>query len=84
MMVVGGTQKAICCINSKCNTMLSLNVVNEKWAGFDTVTLLATKSARFYFPRAWNDGRPWVSWEKLYAMYNEFEKEKSCPIRSVG
>lgn len=53
---------------------------NDHWASFSTFELLATHSDRFYFPRPWNDGKAWISWEGLNNKYQQFVKEKeSCP-----
>jgi hypothetical protein len=35
-----------------------------------------TKLDRFYFPRAWNGGRSWISREGLQKKYDEYKKEK--------
>lgn len=70
---------SVICANPKCGAFdqpLPMVVANQKWAGFPTPTLLQTKSTRFYFPRAWNDGRPWVSREDLSKKYDEYVSEK--------
>lgn len=52
---------------------------NDNWVAFSTFDLLATHSDRFYFPRPWNDGKAWISWEGLNNKYQQFVKEKeSC------
>lgn len=67
------------CRNPKCAQPLELEVTG-KWAAFPTSMLLATHSARFYLPRAWNDYKPWITWGALNEKYNQFQKEKmSCP-----
>ncbi len=35
-----------------------------------------TKLEKFYLPRAWNGGRPWVSRQDLQQKYDEYKKEK--------
>lgn len=73
---------SISCRNPSCvlsDNRLLLKRVNKKWVSFRTDDVLATKSNRYYLPRAWNDGRPWVSWEDLNKKYEEYKKEKtSC------
>jgi hypothetical protein len=67
------------CKNPKCQQRLKPQV-SGRWAAFSTAALLATSSPRFYFPRAWNGYKPWVSREDLIAKYEQFQQEKkSCP-----
>lgn len=60
----------------------------ETWGYVDTKYLLErTKLDAFYFPRAWNEGKPWVSRESLQQKYNAYstEKEKvTCSETAVG
>lgn len=71
------------CKNPACVSFdkpLAMQRRNGRWASFPTFALLATHSERFYFPRAWNDGRVWISWEGLNNKYEQFQKEKkACP-----
>ncbi len=71
------------CHNPSCvvfQRTLQLKRHNGRWASFLTFDLLTTHSDRFYFPRAWNDGQIWISWENLNTKYQQFLKEKkSCP-----
>ena len=56
----------------------------EKWGYADVSYLLEmTKLDRFYFPRAWNEGRPWVSREFLKKKYDEYKTEKEAVTCSV-
>jgi hypothetical protein len=48
----------------------------EQWAAVATVLLLRTELPRFYLPREWNYGKPWVSRETLQQKYDTFLKEK--------
>jgi hypothetical protein len=50
--------------------------MHEQWAAVATVMLLRTTLDRFYLPREWNFGRPWVSHEELQKKYDTFLKEK--------
>lgn len=72
----------ISCKNPSCaphGKPLFLKSKNGKWASFSTFDLLATHSDRFYFPRTWNEGKVWITWEGLNNKYKQFEKEKkSC------
>ena len=73
----------ISCKNPSCaphGKPLFVKSRNGRWASFSTFDLLATHSDRFYFPRAWNDGKVWVTWEGLNEKYQQFQKEKKeCP-----
>lgn len=48
-----------------------------KWASVRVPDLLASNLSRFFLPRPWNGGKPWVSKEELQAKYVQFLKEKS-------
>jgi len=50
------------------------------WAAISVEELLGTQQKRFFLPRPWNDGHPWVTREELekkYAAYKA-EKEEAC------
>jgi hypothetical protein len=50
---------------------------NKKWGYVSTKYLLEeTKLAAFYFPRAWNGGKPWVTRETLQKLYDQYKEEK--------
>lgn len=70
------------CINQKCKAHVLLRVVrvvNEKWAAMNIEEILETGSPRFYLPRAWNEGRSWVSLWDLQQKWEAFKKEReSC------
>lgn len=60
----------------KCHTRFIVTCQQE-WGYVDVEYLLEkTKLEAFYLPRAWNEGRPWVSRESLQKKYNEFNAEK--------
>lgn len=68
------------CVNPKCAKPLEIEEAAGRRMGFSTRLLLDTHSARYYFPRAWNNYKPWVTWEALNEKYEQFKKEKaSCP-----
>ena len=46
------------------------------WGYVHIEDLLKTTLNAFYFPRAWNEGRPWVSRETLNTLYNQYKTEK--------
>lgn len=67
------------CANPKCRAseaVLTLKTANDKWVAYAVTDLLATQATRFYMPRAWNDGRPWVTWKDLNEKYEEYVREK--------
>jgi hypothetical protein len=71
----------------KCKTRFIVTC-DRAWGYVDVKYLLEqTKLDAFYFPRAWNEGRPWVSRETLTKMFNEYEKSKesaSCSEPTVS
>lgn len=53
-----------------------LVVLSDRWAGMSIEMLLRTKATRFYFPRAWNDGRPWIRRKDIEKKYADYLNEK--------
>ena len=51
----------------------------SKWWGIRTADLLEQfpTQVRFFFPREWNQGRPWISREDLTERYQSYLKEKA-------
>jgi hypothetical protein len=61
----------------RCGCERFIVTCNKEWGYVDTTYLLEqTKLAAFYFPRAWNGGRPWVTRENLQKMFNQYKEEK--------
>jgi hypothetical protein len=53
--------------------------LTKKWGALNTLQLIQVGSWRYFMPRAWNGGRPWISWTELSEKYEEYKKEKmSC------
>jgi predicted RNA-binding Zn-ribbon protein involved in translation (DUF1610 family) len=49
----------------------------DSWGYVHVEDLLkSSKLNAFYFPRTWNEGRPWVTRESLQQKYNEYKAEK--------
>jgi hypothetical protein len=67
--------------NKKCGQSLSVWSLQGKrgsnrWVGFHIErSLLITDLPRFYFPRAWNEYRAWVTREQLQHVFLEWKKE---------
>ena len=60
----------------KCHTRFIVTC-QQDWGYVDVEFLLEkTKLEAFFFPRAWNEGRPWVSRESLQKKHDEFKTEK--------
>jgi len=62
--------------NCPCHNHNIAVVLSERWAGMSTEALLQTSATRFYFPRAWNDGRPWIRRKDIEKKYAEYVSEK--------
>jgi hypothetical protein len=61
-------KRCLCRIQVTCNTT---------WGYVSTEHLLKeTLCSAFFFPRAWNGGRPWVTRDALRQMYEKYKKEK--------
>jgi hypothetical protein len=61
----------------RCGCERFIVTCSKDWGYVDTSYLLErTKLAAFYFPRAWNGGRPWVTRENLQKMFNQYKEEK--------
>lgn len=70
----------LACRNNKCSLYMRAISLEprRRWAGLRTKELiLLGHCSRFYLPRAWNDGRSWVTREELEQKYNDFQKEKT-------
>ncbi len=82
----GQVFKTIFVCPKKCKERFAVTC-QEKLGYVDTEFLLErTKLDRFYFPRAWNGGRSWVSRESLQKKYDEYKAEKenvSCSQTTV-
>jgi hypothetical protein len=73
---VGQVFKTVFVCPKKCHERY-LVTCQETLGYIDTEYLLVhTKLDRFYFPRAWNGGRPWISREGLQKKFDEYKKEK--------
>ena len=63
-----------------CRTQVTCN---KTWGYVSTEHLLAdTACNAFYFPRAWNGGRPWVTRDALHLMYRQYLEEKERALCS--
>jgi hypothetical protein len=60
----------------KCAVDFQIKVVSKEWAAASVPQLLSTTLTRFFLPREWNNYQPWVSREKLQALYTQFMKTK--------
>lgn len=60
--------------------------ISRLWAAVSVVALMGTDLERFYLPRAWNDGRSWISREELQDKYAAYvaEKEAACSKLKAG
>lgn len=73
----GSSFKTTFVCGKRCGCERFIVTCNKSWGYVDTSYLLErTKLAAFYFPRAWNGGRPWVTRDALQRMYQQFKQEK--------
>jgi hypothetical protein len=73
----GSSFKTVFVCSKRCGCQRIAVTCNDVWGYVDTSYLLErTKLAAFYFPRAWNGGRPWVTRETLQQKYNQYKEEK--------
>jgi hypothetical protein len=72
----GEVFKTIFVCPKKCHARLAVTCQGG-WGYIDVEYLLEkTTLDRFYFPRAWNEGRPWVSRDSLKKQYDAYVAEK--------
>jgi hypothetical protein len=73
----GSSFKTAFVCRKRCGCERFVVTCNKEWGYVDTTYLLErTKLAAFYFPRAWNGGRPWVTRETLQQMFNQYKQDK--------
>jgi hypothetical protein len=73
----GASFKTAFVCRKRCGCQRMIVTCNKEWGYVDTSYLLEqTKLAAFYFPRAWNGGRPWVTRDALQKMFNQYKEEK--------
>jgi hypothetical protein len=73
---VGQVFKTAFVCQKKCHGRFIVNCQKE-WGFVEVKYLLdQTEFPAFYFPRVWNEGRPWVSREDLQKKYREYQQEK--------
>jgi hypothetical protein len=73
----GASFKTIFVCKKRCACPRIVVTCNKEWGYVDTSYLLEhTKLAAFYFPRAWNGGRPWVTREVLQQKFDQYKEEK--------
>lgn len=65
-----------CC--KYCETVLPVELVNDRWAAIEAEDLLKLTASRFFFPRAWNGGRNWITHEALKNKYDTYLQEKNA------
>lgn len=71
----GGMSDFIGVCAERCKMSLELRVYS-RWAAISTSYLLGLSADRFYLPREWNTGKPWISKADLQTKYDTFKKEK--------
>lgn len=73
----GASFKTIFVCKKRCGCARFAVTCNQRWGYVDTTYLLEkTTLSAFYFPRAWNGGKPWVTREALQKLYDQYKEEK--------
>lgn len=72
------------CSFPRCKATFPISVRSKNWAAIQTSTLLESGSSNFWFPREWNKGRSWISYEELETKYKSFREAmkevQSCSV----
>jgi hypothetical protein len=72
-----GMREGLCC--SSCSTSIAMAFSHDRrWGVVQTKDLLdlSPPPTRFFFPRAWNEGKNWIEYDALKTKYNNFQKDK--------
>jgi hypothetical protein len=73
----GASFKTVFACSKRCGCKRILVTCNKEWGYVDTTYLLEqTTLNAFYFPRAWNGGRPWVTRDVLQQLHKQYLEEK--------
>lgn len=64
---------AFCCPSG---TSLTATPIDERWASVSVEELLKYNVPKFFLPRAWNEGRNWITHEALDLKYRLYKQEK--------
>ncbi len=67
-------QQRLCC--GPCDISLAIVLVDARWASVAVEELLELNAPKFFFPRAWNEGRNWITHEALKNKYRLYQEEK--------
>jgi len=68
---LGNTKTAVC----DCGAKL-LVAVQDRWACTDIGNLNGLRVDKYFLPRKWNEGGPWITHEALWKKYELFEEER--------
>lgn len=59
-------------------TNLSATPIDERWVSVSVEDLLKLTAPKFFLPRAWNEGRNWITHEALDMKYKSYKQEKTA------
>lgn len=62
---------------TNCMNGFIVQLCGDNWASIRTAELIQVKADRFYLPRQWNKGGPWITRIDLTRKYRAFEKERA-------
>lgn len=57
---------------------IETHLLDERWFPISTEALLVLNTPKFFFPRAWNEGRNWIEKEALQRRYDAYLQEKNA------
>jgi hypothetical protein len=57
---------------------IETSLLDDRWLPIYAEALLSTNAPKFFFPRAWNEGRNWITHETLKNKYATYLQEKNA------
>ncbi len=83
-VTVGRSGRGVFTCRRRCASNFRVMIsLTKLWAAVSVDALLDNEHmTRFFLPRSWNDGRPWITREELQTKYTAYvaEKETACSL----
>lgn len=85
-VTVNRTGQGVFTCHRKCASDFRVVIsLSRLWAAVPVDSLLDNeRTPRFFLPRAWNDGRPWITREELHDKYLAYKAEKEAACNQVA
>ena len=74
--ISGGVKSACRIVCDKCHMSVPCEECGDEWLFVRVKELLYFSRDKYFLPREWNGFHPWVEFDKLESLYNEFKKQK--------